>query len=227
MSTHETGANNSGDEPLGLTVHTMAAASLEAPRRGSGRVKMLLVLAVCAAPVLASYLAYYVVRPEARNNYGALIAPPRPLPGVAATNPSGQPVALPSLRNQWLLVSVGPSACPAGCERRLYVQRQLRESLGREKDRVDWVWLRTDAAPLRPALAQAVQAATVLTVPPAALQAWLEPAPGHTLDDHLYLVDPQGNWMMRFAADLDVKKARRDIERLLRASASWDQAGRP
>jgi hypothetical protein len=38
-----------------------------------------------------------------------------------------------------------------------------------------------------------------------------------------------GNWMMRFPAALDAAgaaKAKRDLERLLRASASWDTAGR-
>jgi hypothetical protein len=38
-----------------------------------------------------------------------------------------------------------------------------------------------------------------------------------------------GNWMMRFPAGLDIQsaaKAKRDLDRLLRASASWDQPGR-
>ena len=51
---------------------------------------------------------------------------------------------------------------------------------------------------------------------------------GHALDDHLYLVDPMGNWMMRFPAELDLAgaaRAKRDIERVLRASASWDTQG--
>ena len=227
MSEQESSARRKGDEPLGLTIHTMAEASLERPWPWSGRIKMLLVLAVCAAPVVASYFTYYVVRPEARTNYGALISPPRPLPDVQGADTTGQPVALPSLRDQWLLVSVGPSACNEACERRLYLQRQLREGLGREKDRLDWVWLRTDDTPLRPALREAVQAATVVTVAPEALQAWLEPVPGQRLEDHLYLVDPLGNWMMRFPAKLDPKQARRDVQRVLRASSSWDKAGRP
>jgi hypothetical protein len=45
----------------------------------------------------------------------------------------------------------------------------------------------------------------------------------------LYLVDPLGNWMMRFPAGRDragAAKAKRDLERLLRASSSWDRAGR-
>jgi hypothetical protein len=38
-----------------------------------------------------------------------------------------------------------------------------------------------------------------------------------------------GNWMMRFPAELELSsasKAKRDLERLLRASAGWDQPGR-
>jgi hypothetical protein len=48
----------------------------------------------------------------------------------------------------------------------------------------------------------------------------------HRLEDHLYVVDPQGHWMMRFPADIDAARAKRDLDRLLRASSSWDKAGR-
>jgi hypothetical protein len=88
---------------------------------------------------------------------------------------------------------VAGGACGSACESHLYLQRQLRETLGREKDRLDRVWLISDDAPvpahLRPALAQA----TVLRVPEAVLRGWLQPAPGHALQDHLYVVDPQGH----------------------------------
>jgi hypothetical protein len=70
----------------------------------------------------------------------------------------------------------------------------------------------------------------VLRVPADSLAAWLEPAAGHQLGEHLYVVDPMGNWMMRFPAKLDLgtaAKAKKDLERLLRASSSWDQPGRP
>jgi hypothetical protein len=66
-------------------------------------------------------------------------------------------------------------------------------------------------------------------VPPAELAAWLAPASGKSLAQHLYVVDPIGNWMMRFPAGMDratASRAKRDLERLLRASAFWDQAGR-
>lgn len=217
------------------------------PRRvRAGRWKMLAVLLVCAAPVIASYFTYYVVRPEGRRNFGELIDPQRPMPSwevrdakgagaAAGAGPApggaadGAPLPLTQLRGQWLLVSVASGACEAACEQHLYLQRQLRESLGKDKDRLDWVWLVNDNAPVRAALQPALTEATVLRAEPTRLAQWLAPAQGRSLADHLYVVDPQGNWMMRFPAGLDregAARAKRDLERLMRASASWDEAGR-
>lgn len=222
------------DEPLGLTVHSLPSPqdALQGPARSAwhGRLRMLAVLLVCAAPVVASYFTYYVVRPEGRRNFGELIDPQRPLPPLTAAQPDGRPVALPTLRGQWLLISVAGGACGAACERHLYLQRQLREALGKDKDRLDWVWLVRDDAPLPAALMPALAQATVLRVDGAQLARWLVPAAGQALDDHLYLVDPIGNWMLRFPAGLDRAKAasaKRDLERLMRAAASWDEPGRP
>jgi cytochrome oxidase Cu insertion factor (SCO1/SenC/PrrC family) len=190
---------------------------------------MLLVLAVCAAPVLASYIAFFVVRPEARSNYGALIQPTRGLPDLTLVTLDGRALPLKAQKGQWLLVAVGSGSCEAACERRLHMQRQLREMLGRDRDRLDKLWLVTDDAPVRAPLLEAVGAApevTVLRFPAAALARWLEPEPGRALDEHLYLVDPMGEWMMRFPVDADPNRIKRDLERLLRASASWDRAGR-
>lgn len=217
-------------QPLGLTVHALPdLAGVTDTRTRSGRWKMLVVLLVCAAPVFASYFTFYVVRPEGRRNFGTLIEPPRALPDVVATTLDGHSVRLTSLKDQWLLVSVSPAACDAQCAQHLYLQRQLREGLGKDKDRLDWVWLISDAAPVTEALRPGVREATVLRVAQAELTHWLQPEPGHDLADHLYLVDPMGNWMMRFPPQIDTQgavKLRRDLDRLLRASAAWDKPGR-
>ena len=193
---------------------------------------MIGVMLVCAAPVIASYLTYYVLRPDGRRNFGELINPQKPLPAqLPVAMLDGRPGGvLGQLQGQWLIVSVAPGACAEACRNHLYLQRQLRESLGKEKDRMDWVWLVSDAAPLPADIAPGLQSATVLRADAAALSQWLAPAPSHALTDHLYVVDPMGNWMMRFPAGLDragAAKAKRDLDRLLRASSSWDQAGRP
>lgn len=206
-----------------------AALAPDARRTRRGRWQMLLLALVCAAPVIASYLSYYVVRPQARSSFGELIDPQRPIPPAPATDLNGQRFDLPSLRGQWLLVSVAGGDCGDDCQNHLYLQRQLRESLGRDKDRLDWVWLVSDEVRIADALRPALSHATVVRVPADALANWLAPAPGHRLNEHLYVVDPMGHWMMRFPAGLDTAgaaKAKRDLVRLLRASASWDQPGR-
>lgn len=222
------------DQPLGLTVHSLPepreAALADEQRTRSGRWKMFVVMLVCAAPVIASYFMYYVVRPEGRRNYGELVDPQRPIPSITGTDLAGRPVSLPTLQGQWLLVSVASGACDVACEKHLYLQRQLREGLGKDKDRLDWVWLIPDGAPVREELRPALQQATVLRVDAAKLAGWLSPARGQQLADHLYVVDPMGHWMMRFPAGQDLAtapKVRKDLERLMRASAGWDQAGRP
>ena len=217
-------------EPLTLTVHRVEAPDLGAAAARSstrrGRLMMLLILAVCAAPVVASYLTYYVIRPHLRTtNYGTLIQPTRGLPDAVLHRLDGTPVPARSLRGQWLLVAVGPAACDSACQRRLYTQRQLREMLGAARDRVDKVWLVSDGAPVAPALQAALAAqppVTVLRIDPKVLADWLAPAPGHALQDHLYIVDPMGEWMMRMPAHPDPMRMKADLDRLLRASASWD-----
>ena len=236
-----TTANAEAGEPVAMTVHSLPRPEAQGPadahggeaerrRTRVGRWKMLGVLAVCAAPVIASYTAYFVIRPEGRTNYSGLIAPARPAPvALPLATLDGRKVDVASLKGQWLLVTVGDAACDIGCEKRLYLQRQLREMTGRERERIDKLWLVTDDAPLRPELRAALAAAPatlVLRVPRDALAAWLEPAAGNSLEQHLYIVDPLGGWMMRTPSEPDPAKLKKDLERLLRASAGWDRAGR-
>lgn len=229
------GSNSSGHgappsaEGLGLSVHAVPVPALDARAQRIGRIKMLLVLLVCAAPVLASYFMYFVVRPDARSNYATLILPTRTMPALSLHDAGGQVVSAPSLKGQWLLLVVGAADCDAACEKRLFLQRQLREMLGRERDRIDKVWLVTGAAAPPAALRASLgddPTMHVLHADRTELAAWLAPEPGQALEDHLYLVDPHGEWMLRAPVDAQPAKLKRDLDRLLRASGSWDRAGR-
>ncbi len=217
---------------VSFSVHSMPEADRNAvaKRTARGRLVMTLVLAVCAAPVVAAYLAYFVVRPGTRTNYSELILPAVALPShLSFTDLAGHSVKGESLKGQWLIVVVAGASCQARCEHYLWLQRQLRETLGAERGRVDKVWIVDDeAAPRAETLAAigTVAPATVLRAPKSALGAWLRPAAGHAVEDHLYIVDPQGDWMMRTPVDPEPPRLKRDVEKLLRASAGWDQPGR-
>ncbi len=220
------------NEPIGLTVHSLPSPQqmLQRRRTAHGRLKTLIVLLVCAAPVLASYFTYFVIRPSAGSGaYSSLIRPSLSTPELLAHRLDGSAVALRSFKGQWLLIAVHGGDCAPACQKRLFMQRQLRDMTGRERERIDKLWLVIDDAAVNPALSGALQATPgmhILRVPRAALAAWLRPEPGRALEEHLYIVDPMGEWMMRVPADADPARVKRDIDRLLRASASWDQPGR-
>jgi hypothetical protein len=218
------------DQALTMTVHPLPDAYPTANKQRSARLKLLLLALVCVAPVVASYLTYYVIRPEGRRNNGELIDPQRPIPNIEGTTLTGKAVNLQSLKGQWLLIAVAGGSCDAACQKNLYFQRQLRESTGKDSDRIDRVWLINDEADVPSNLLPALDNATVLRVNAGQLAQWLTPSEGNGLTSQMYVVDPIGNWMMRFKPHMDISeaaKAKKDLNQLLKASSFWDKAGRP
>lgn len=198
-----------------MTAMTPSDTAAQKPR---GRAKLMLVLAVCAAPVIASYFFYYVVKPESRTNYGTLIEPQRPLPPLPLRELDGKPVDAASLKGKWLMLTVDQAVCPKSCEDKLYQMRQVRLTTGRERERVERVWLVTDDTPLTTTLIRQVDGTRLLRVDPRLLAEWLPAETGGTISDHIYLVDPLGNLMMRFPKDADPNGTKKDLSKLLRAS---------
>lgn len=183
---------------------------------------MLLLLAlVAASPVIASYFAYYVLKPSrGTTNYGIFVEPQRLIPDtLVVTDESGKPIKLASLRGIWLMLSVDASACDTACAQKLYFMRQIRATQAGERHRITTVWLRTDAHPVPDGIRQAYPDTRMLIAEPAALAAWL-PAEASTRDtDHIYLVDPNGNLMMRFPKDPNPSKIKGDVTKLLKWSS--------
>lgn len=180
---------------------------------------MLLVLAVCAAPVIASYFAYYVIQPSGRTNYGTLLDPRAyPTPVLGAKSLDGKPVELSAYRGKWIMLQVDQARCEAACQKKLYEMRQLRTAQGKEMDRVERVWLITDNEPLETVLMREYDGTHMLRAAAPAVQRWLPAAPGATVRDHLYMIDPLGNLMMRFPKDAEPNKIKKDLTRLLKAS---------
>lgn len=224
--------NKPRDEVLDLSVHSLPGVrNTPSGAHPAGRWKMLAIVLVCSIPVFAAYFAYYVVHPQGEAGFGELIAPVRELPAQNAVALDGVSAPLASLKGQWLLVKVDGASCLQSCQKQLYLLRQFRLMLGKDKDRVDWVWLINDQAPVDPVLAKGLKQdeATVLRVDPATLATWMPAPAGKLVQDYFFVVDPLGNTMMRLPARFDsagAGKARRDMDRLLRASLPWDPPGR-
>jgi len=165
------------------------------------KAKLALVFAACAAPFVLGWLAYeFRWISGTTSNYGQLI-PPRVV---------GGPIA--PLKGKWVLVTFDAAACDAACERKLYVVRQVRRAQGKEMDRMERLWVVTDAGKPRVEVLAAIEGSRVST--DAAL------AKGFPDTAGIYLVDPLGNLMMRFPADPDPSKMIKDLQRLLKYSGA-------
>ena len=179
-----------------------------------------LVLAVCFAPVAASYIAYYFLPPEGRTNYGVLIDPQRPLPALALRQLDGSMLPDANLRGAWTMVHVDAGACDDRCERKLWKMRQVRLTTGRDADRVQRLWLIADATPLSTMLMREYEGTVFARANAEELRSFL-PLPardGGNLADHIWLIDPLGNLMLRWPKDADPNRMKKDLAKLLKAS---------
>jgi len=192
-------------------------------RTRSGRLQMLLLLLVCASPVIASYLTYYVFRPAGgTTNYGTLIDPQRPLPAVAVRDERGMAVPLERFKGKWLLLSADSANCDEACARKLFTARQLRAGQGESRERIVPVWLITDDGAVDPRLSAAYNepyaGTRFLRIDADTVRRWLPAEAGGRIEDTLFLVDPLGNLMMRFPKDPDPKGVNSDLKKLLKYS---------
>ncbi len=179
-----------------------------------------LILAVCVFPFIASVALYLFWRPQSFVNYGELLEPVA-LSGTTLAQRGGDAFRLDDLRGQWVLLTVDAGACDEHCLRKLYWMRQVRLAQGADQERIERVWLVSDAAqpPSEVAAAHTGLRQIALADP-----AFLErlPAAG-AVSDHLYVIDPFGNLMMRYPRELDPSKMKKDLSRLLRISKGWRQ----
>lgn len=198
----------------------------ENKQQRAGRWKLFAVLAICAAPVIASYLYYYVIQPyygnppEKRTNYGSLLDPRAyPMPALGITTLDGKALALDAYKGKWIMLQADASDCREACTNKLFNMRQLRLTQGKDMDRIERVWLITDEQPVETMLMREYDGTRMLRVKPDALKAWLPVQPGATVADHIYLIDPLGNLMMRFPKNPDPSKIKKDLAKVLKASS--------
>ena len=120
-------------------------------RTRRGRIQMLLLLLVCASPVIASYFIYYVIKPQGgKTNFGTLVYPAQEF------NNAWLDVRL---QGKWTLLIARPaSECQIKdekCIEALFLMRQARVAMGRESNRVQLVWVNTDGTTVDPEVRKA------------------------------------------------------------------------
>ena len=215
------------DKELLIPASQMDSTAINAQTR-RGRLQMLFLLLACAAPVIASYLAYYVFKPEGgKTNFGTLVQP------VQDVNPAWFDIPF---NGKWTLLVARPAGeCTIkneSCLEALFLMRQLRIAVGRESGRVQLVWVNTDGKPVDPEVLLAYDQKTagfqILSLPAdpklgSEFDAWLN---RDGAGQKIQLIDPSPAKMMVFPVTNSPKEfgsIKKDLEKLLRLNRKGEQ----
>ena len=215
------------DKELLIPASQMDSSAINAQTR-RGRLQMLFLLLACAAPVIASYFAYYVLKPEGgKTNFGTLVQP------VQDVNPAWFDIPF---NGKWTLLVARPAGeCTIkneSCLEALFLMRQLRIAVGRESSRVQLVWVNTDGKAVDPEVLLAYDQKTagfqILSLPAdpklkSEFDTWLN---RDGAGQKIQLIDPSPAKMMVFPVTNSPKEfgsIKKDLEKLLRLNRKGEQ----
>lgn len=181
------------------------------PTRSARRTLLLVVFAVAMPAVLSAILYSTDWRPSGRSlARGELMQPVRPLP---ATPGIGQ--------GTWQLLTLAETSCSASCQQALFATQTARLMLGKDMRRVERVLLvRAVPAAEIDALRERFSGQRVYHVPAESYQNLHR----FMLDTEreasgwIFLIDPAGNFVLRYAPGSDPRSLHKDLGRLLRLS---------
>ncbi|MEA9603108.1 hypothetical protein VC159_01425 [Polynucleobacter sp. JS-JIR-II-c23] len=208
------------DKELLIPASQIDASAINARTR-RGRIQMLLLLLACASPVLASYFAYYVIKPEGgKTNFGTLVYPAQEFNATWLDTP---------LQGKWTLLVARPAGeChiqDKQCIEALFLMRQTKVAMGRESERLQLIWVNTDGKPVDPEVLKIYDEKTaglkVLTLPSdpkqrADFETWLNK---EGVGQEIQLIDPSPAKMMYFPVTNSPKEfssMKKDLEKLLK-----------
>ncbi|AMO73671.1 MULTISPECIES: hypothetical protein [Pseudomonas] len=173
-------------------------------RRNRGRLQLLLILAVVFGPMLLA-TGMYKFRfwvPESRSYHGELIA--------NGSTPADLGVQADAASDRWQLLVTAPAACAADCQQLVYLARQINIGLNRDANRAEHALAAAQALPAD------FQAQLDKDYPRLKRYA-LQPAAGEQAPQ-LWIVDPHGNLVLRYAAGANGKQILGDLQLLLKLS---------
>lgn len=200
----------------------------QAAKLRRSRLTLILLGVLFVGPLIAAWILYSAgLRPSLTTNYGTLVIPTTPLPKLELRTATGD--AQPELMlGRWSLVQLGGETCDAACSERLVSSRQVRLALGAagvEKDRVQLVFIVPSRDAAAAAMTQLHETHKILHIVADEAAAGQRAADVFKPTDPqaIYLVDPNGNWLMTYqnqpSADEFQRGLLKDLKKLLRLSS--------
>jgi cytochrome oxidase Cu insertion factor (SCO1/SenC/PrrC family) len=183
-----------------------------------------LMLAIFAAPFIAATFLYEsgtTFSLGKAGNKGDLISPVRKIEPVQMEKLLGGSINSEELLGKWTLVTVGSKACGDKCLENMYKMRQVRLATGRERSRVNRLYIMTDEDREQfSTLLEDFDGMIVVFGKPEIIEAFkFKPTPRQQgIEGGIYIVDPMGNYMMAYKPGFEAEGILKDLQRLLKLS---------
>lgn len=177
-------------------------------RRRKGRLQLIMVLLVAIGPIIlaTSMYKFQFWVPDNRSFHGELIG----------TGETRAELGVQSDEKRWQLLVTAPNDCDADCQQLIYLARQIQIGLGRDASRASHAI--TTAQPLSAEYdARLLREYPQLQRYPLDLKRYRQTAPGVELPQ-LWIVDPHGNLVLRYGAEVNGKDLLNDLRQLLKLS---------
>jgi cytochrome oxidase Cu insertion factor (SCO1/SenC/PrrC family) len=192
----------------------------------NARIMIVAVALLFTAPMAVSwYMFHFADTSKMRGEgHGEMYQPLRPLSDAPLFDPFAEKPGTDHLHGKWTLLYINTGHCDDVCKENIYRMRQIRLAVIRYADRLQRVWM-TDFADINQLknLLQEYQGTKLLDIN--RVRSTLSPeqfALGDGDDplqaDHLYVIDPLGNLVLRYRMDTDPVGIIKDLRRLLRNS---------
>lgn len=198
----------------------------QARSKRHARLIVFVVVLMFTAPIATSwYLFYFTDLSKTRGeSHGEMYQPLRQLSDAPLFDPFAEKQIEEHLHGKWTLLYISLGQCDEACKENIYRMRQIRMAVIRYADRLQRVWM-TDLADtgMVKNLLQEYQGTKLLDLNRARAVLSLDQfALGEDDDplqaDHLYVIDPFGNLVLRYRMDTDPVGIIKDLRRLLRNS---------
>lgn len=176
---------------------------------------ILMMLAILSPIVISSILHRSNFRPDHTVNYGELLEV-KPLQGEATNLTDNTIFRIRQLKGTWNLLIIDSGKCEEYCQEKLYTLRQVRLAQHVDKDNIQRVWLINDGIKPDQETIDKFEGTRLVSANGKDL---LKEFPSENKqEDHIYVVDPMGNLMMRYPKNADPRKMVGDLKRLLKLS---------
>lgn len=177
-------------------------------RNGGRRVLLALALLFLGTFILAGVLRLADIHPAVSKQKGELLAPYADLRNAAPRLAAGGAYAWNPEARTWRILVPAPARCDAKCAQLAAGLDKVRALAGRDMPRVDILWLGAHPANLP-------DSGVRVLADDAALRARL-PRADDPRGTPVYVIDPNGFVVLRYAPGFDLGDLRTDLSRLLK-----------